>query len=106
MGSRRPSSLVPAGHDSAAALIADAPARRCPATRTATEQALEGIWTEILGLPQVAVDADFFALGGQLLQASRMASRIRTRLGVSLPLTVIFDHPTIAELAQRVEAGG
>ncbi|WP_317444079.1 AMP-binding protein [Streptomyces collinus] len=74
--------------------------------RTATEQALEGIWTEILGLPRVAVDADFFALGGQSLQASRMASRIRTRLGVSLPLTVIFDHPTIAELAQRVEAGG
>ncbi|MDX2594202.1 non-ribosomal peptide synthetase [Streptomyces sp. WI03-4A] len=74
--------------------------------RTATEQALEGIWTEILGLPEVAVDDDFFALGGQSLQASRMASRIRTRLGVSLPLTVIFDHPTIAELAQRVEAGG
>ncbi|MET8581184.1 non-ribosomal peptide synthetase [Streptomyces collinus] len=74
--------------------------------RTATEQALEGIWTEILGLPEVAVDDDFFALGGQSLQASRMASRIRTRLGVSLPLTVIFDHPTITELARRVEAGG
>lgn len=75
------------------------------APRSDTEQALAAIWTEILGLPQVTRDDDFFALGGQSLQASRMASRIRTRLGTSVPLDVIFDHPTIAELAELLDAG-
>ncbi|WP_370409296.1 amino acid adenylation domain-containing protein [Streptomyces fradiae] len=70
-----------------------------------TEQALAAIWTEILGLPRVTRDDDFFALGGQSLQASRMASRIRNRLGTSVPLDAIFDHPTIAELAELLDAG-
>ncbi|MBN0048462.1 hypothetical protein JS756_31040 [Streptomyces actuosus] len=72
-----------------------------------TEQALAAIWAEILRLPRVTRDDDFLALGGQSLQASRMVSRIRRRLGVSqASLSAVFDHPTVTEPAARVDAAG
>jgi amino acid adenylation domain-containing protein len=70
---------------------------------TGTESALATIWCEILHLPKVGREDDFFALGGQSLQASRMAARIRSRLGVAIPLRTIFDHPTISELAIELD---
>jgi amino acid adenylation domain-containing protein len=66
------------------------------------ESAISTIWCEVLGLQQVSRNADFFDLGGQSLLASRMAARIRSRLGVEIPLREIFDHPTLGEIAELV----
>ncbi len=74
--------------------------------RTATEQALAGIWTDLLGVPTLSVHDNFFALGGHSLTATRLIARIRGTLGAELPLRALFGAPTIAELAEVVEASG
>ncbi|MFI1409876.1 amino acid adenylation domain-containing protein [Streptomyces sp. NPDC020707] len=70
---------------------------------TGTETTLAEIWCEILHLPSVGRHDDFFAHGGQSLQAGRVEARIRSRFGVTVSLRSIFDHPTIAELAHRID---
>lgn len=73
------------------------------APRTATEETLAEIWREILGIPRVGIYDNFFELGGHSLLATQVVSRIRKTLKVDLPLRVIFDSATIADLAAHVE---
>ena len=73
--------------------------------RTATEQQLITLWSELLGVEQVGVDDDFFALGGHSLLAAELMFRLQAALDVDLPLRTIFEAPTIAALAERVDAG-
>jgi amino acid adenylation domain-containing protein len=71
---------------------------------TELERELLAIWTELLRRDQVGVSDDFFHLGGHSLLALRMVSKIRVRLGIEIPVTVIFEYPTVRELAQLLEA--
>ncbi|MGY2376057.1 amino acid adenylation domain-containing protein [Pseudomonas sp. SDO524_S393] len=73
------------------------------APRTPTEQVLAALWQEILGVDQVSVHDDFFAIGGHSLLATQVLSRIRRRLNVHLPLRTLFEGGTLEQLAQTVD---
>jgi amino acid adenylation domain-containing protein len=73
------------------------------APRTGVEQVMAALWSEVLGSAEVGVEESFFALGGHSLRATRLVSRIRDTFGVSLPVRAIFESPTVAGLARRVE---
>jgi hypothetical protein len=71
--------------------------------RTAAEEMLAAIWCEVLRIPTVGAFDDFFAIGGHSLLATQVVARLRAAVGVELPLRVLFETPTLAELAQVVE---
>jgi amino acid adenylation domain-containing protein len=83
---------------------ADEDAASQVAPGTPVEVVLAGLWGELLGRPRIGVHDDFFALGGHSLLGSQLIARVRSRYGVTLPLRALFDTPTIAGLATRVEA--
>jgi amino acid adenylation domain-containing protein len=74
------------------------------AARTSTERCLQGIWREFLAGSEFGIYDNFFDLGGYSLLAARILGKINAKLGVLLPLRSLFDHPTIAELAQQLDA--
>lgn len=70
---------------------------------TAAEARLAGIFREVLGLERIGLRESFFELGGHSLLAIRAVGRIREAFGVGLPMRALFDHPTVVDLAARLE---
>ncbi len=73
------------------------------APRTRTERQLARIWAEILGRERIGATDDFFSLGGHSLLATVVVTRLRSELGVELPLRAFFESPRLADLAARIE---
>jgi acyl-CoA synthetase (AMP-forming)/AMP-acid ligase II/acyl carrier protein len=74
------------------------------APRSELEWQLADTWTELLELSGIGIDEDVFALGADSITVTQMLSRLRARFGVDLSLRDIFDAPTVAALAARLES--
>jgi amino acid adenylation domain-containing protein len=73
------------------------------APRTDVEREVASAWSRALGFDGFGVHDNFFALGGHSLMATQVAAHLIAQLGVDLPLAVLFEKPTIAELAAEIE---
>jgi aspartate racemase len=80
------------------------PKRIVKSPKTAVEQTLAAIWSDILKTDQISCDDNFFELGGHSLLATQVISRTRDEFKVELPLQTIFEAPTVAQLADEIEA--
>jgi amino acid adenylation domain-containing protein len=88
-----------------AALSFESPqrARDFVAPRTPTEKALAAIWSQLLKVENLGVNDDVFDLGASSLLAMRALTRIRDGLEVNLALRNLFEHPTVAALAEIID---
>ena len=71
--------------------------------RTSLEKELLTIWSEILHIPQISIDDNFFDLGGHSLLIVQLFARIRAAFQIDLPLQTLFATPTVETLAAKLE---
>ncbi len=71
--------------------------------RTPTEQIVANVFSEVLGIDRVGTDDNFFELGGHSLLATQVVSRLRKAFDIELVVRWIFEAPTVAELAARID---
>ncbi|MFF8772661.1 SDR family NAD(P)-dependent oxidoreductase [Kitasatospora sp. NPDC015120] len=76
------------------------------APATEQEEAVAALWREVLGVEEVGVNDDFFALGGHSLAAVQINTRIQGRFGTELDLRDFFQSPTVAHTVQLLAGGG
>ncbi|MFB7601176.1 amino acid adenylation domain-containing protein, partial [Streptomyces sp. NPDC056160] len=73
---------------------------------TPQEQIVCDLFAQVLGLPRVGVEDDFFDLGGHSLLATRLIAQLRAAFGVELELRALFDGPTPAAVAAFLDTAG
>jgi len=71
--------------------------------RTPVEEVVAGIWADVIEKQAVGRYDNFFDLGGHSLLATRVASRLRQAFQIEVPLRALFESPTVAEIAERIE---
>ncbi|MEB3357177.1 MAG: amino acid adenylation domain-containing protein [Synechococcales bacterium] len=98
--------LLPNGKINRKALPApdrpEKPFARSP--QTTTELRIADIWQEVLRLPKVGAEDNFFELGGNSLSATRVNTRLQQAFELDIPLRVMFECSTVAELAVYIDA--
>ncbi|WP_036544293.1 condensation domain-containing protein, partial [Nocardia rhamnosiphila] len=80
--------------------------REFRAASTPIEEIVAGVFAEVLGVERIGADDDFFALGGNSLIATQVAARLGAALDTTVPVRMLFETPTVAALAVRVEQAG
>ncbi len=70
----------------------------------AVEQLLAGIWQELLQVPRIGREDNFFVLGGHSLMVAQVVSSVRESMGVAIEFKALFEKPTLEALAAHVEA--
>jgi len=88
---------VPSVEDRSSRKVAAAP-------QTPTEEMVLGIFRSVLNRSDFGVSDNFFDLGGHSLMAARLMARLRTESGVDIPLRDLFARPTVAGLAEAIDA--
>ncbi|MEG3972253.1 amino acid adenylation domain-containing protein [Microcoleus sp. T2B6] len=74
------------------------------APQTPTEELVASIWKKVLGVEQASVNDNFFELGGHSLLATQVVSQLNSSLGLHLPLSKLFELPTVASLSSYIDA--
>ena len=69
-----------------------------------TEKRVSSIWQDLLELDEISVDANFFELGGHSLLATRLASELRAKFSIEVPIRVIFEQASIQELSAYIDS--
>ncbi|MFQ6230991.1 amino acid adenylation domain-containing protein, partial [Nocardia sp. NPDC002869] len=80
--------------------------REFRAVSTPIEEIVAGVFADVLGVQRIGADDDFFALGGNSLIATQVAARLGAALDTTVPVRMLFETPTVAALAVRVEQAG
>ncbi|MEV0315074.1 amino acid adenylation domain-containing protein [Nonomuraea fuscirosea] len=70
---------------------------------TTTERLVAGVWREVLGLPRVSADANFFEIGGHSLATAQVQARLAAALGREVPIVDLFRFPTVRTLAAHLD---
>lgn len=74
--------------------------------RTPEEKLIAEIWENALNVPSIDVTKDFFELGGHSMIAVQVMSQLEKRTNIKLPISVLFEYPTIQGLANYVKEKG
>jgi len=67
-----------------------------------TERVVQEVWSEVLEVDALAVDENFFDIGGHSLLATQIVARLEGKLGIDLPLVLVFENPTVEDLAAAI----
>jgi len=85
------------------ALVQAAIIKETRRTQTGLEKIIAGAWSDILGIVSPGMEDNFFFSGGHSLLGMRLFTRLQARLGLNLPIALLFQAPTIASLAQAIQ---
>ncbi|MDD9965434.1 MAG: amino acid adenylation domain-containing protein, partial [Myxococcales bacterium] len=72
------------------------------APRSRVERSIAHIWKDVLQLPRVGIQTNFFEQGGHSLLLLRVQDRVQEELGITVSVTDLFNYPTVEALAQRL----
>ncbi|MBB5624284.1 acyl carrier protein, partial [Pedobacter cryoconitis] len=81
--------------------ISSGPAYVAP--RSEVEEKLVLVWQELLGIKRIGMKDDFFTIGGHSLKATQLISRINREFEVDLSLVMLFNDPTVENMANKIE---
>ena len=79
-----------------------APILRRP--KTTLQKSIAKVWSSVLDIAAIGVDDNFFEMGGNSLLTQKLASILTTDFGINVPITKLYQHPTIAEITAFLDA--